>query len=194
MPLRADLAVIADHVAPGSRVLDIGCGDGALMLALREMQCDVRGIEIDGASVERCVAQGLSVVQGDADRDLRDYPDKGFDYAVLSQTLQTAVRPDRMLDELLRVGTRAFVSFPNFAHWRTRAALMFGGRMPVTRSIPVSWYDTQNIHHVTISDFRDLAREKAATIERDWYIASSGPIGRTGANARAEFAVFELSR
>ena len=93
--LRADLAVIADHVAPGSRVLDIGCGDGALMLALREKQCDVRGIEIDGASVERCVAQGLSVVQGDADRDLRDYPDKGFDYAVLSQTLQTAVRPDR---------------------------------------------------------------------------------------------------
>ena len=175
MTLRADLAVIADHVAPGSRVLDIGCGDGALMLALREKQCDVRGIEIDGASVERCVAQGLSVVQGDADRDLRDYPDKGFDYAVLSQT-------------------RAFVSFPNFAHWRTRAALMFGGRMPVTRSIPVSWYETQNIHHVTISDFRDLAREKAATIERDWYFASRGPIGRTGANARAEFAVFELSR
>ena len=194
MTLRADLAVIADHVAPGSRVLDIGCGDGALMLALREMQCDVRGIEIDGASVERCVAQGLSVVQGDADRDLRDYPDKGFDYAGLSQTLQTAVRPDRMLDELLRVGTRAFVSFPNFAHWRTRAALMFGGRMPVTRSIPVSWYETQNIHHVTISDFRDLAREKAATIERDWYFASRGPIGRRGANARAEFAVFELSR
>ena len=179
---------------PGAHVLDIGCGDGALMLALRDLGCDVRGIEIDGASVERCVSQGLSVVQGDADRDLHDYPDKGFDYAVLSQTLQTAVRPDRMLDELRRVGTRAFVSFPNFAHWRTRAALMFGGRMPVTRSIPVSWYETQNIHHVTISDFRDLAREKAATIERDWYFASRGPIGRTGANARAEFAVFELSR
>ena len=194
MTLRVDLAVIADHVAPGSRVLDIGCGDGALMLALREMQCDVRGIEIDGASVERCVAQGLSVVQGDADRDLRDYPDKGFDYAVLSQTLQTAVRPDRMLDELLRVGTRAFVSFPNFAHWRTRAALMFGGRMPVTRSIPVSWYETQNIHHVTVHDFRELAREKGATIVRDWYFAGKRPVSRAGANMRAEFAVFELSR
>ncbi|MBL4718470.1 MAG: methionine biosynthesis protein MetW [Erythrobacter sp.] len=194
MSLRPDLAVIAAHVTPGSRVLDIGCGDGALMLALRDLGCDVRGIEIDGASVERCVSQGLSVVQGDADRDLHDYPDKGFDYAVLSQTLQTAVRPDRMLDELLRVGTRAFVSFPNFAHWRTRAALLVGGRMPVTRSIPVSWYETQNIHHVTIADFRDLARGKSATIERDWYFSHQRPIARIGANARAEFAVFELSR
>ncbi len=122
MSLRPDLAVIAAHVTPGSRVLDIGCGDGALMLALRDLGCDVRGIEIDGASVERCVSQGLSVVQGDADRDLHDYPDKGFDYAVLSQTLQTAVRPDRMLDELLRVGTRALGSFPHFCPVHTSYA------------------------------------------------------------------------
>lgn len=194
MSLRPDLAAIAAHVAPASRVLDIGCGDGALMLALREKGCDVRGIEIDADSVERCVSQGLSVVQGDADRDLADYPDKGFDYAVLSQTLQTAARPDRMLDELLRVGRRAFVSFPNFAHWRTRAALMFGGRMPVTRAIPVSWYETQNIHHVTVKDFRELAREKGARIEGEWFFASERPITRLGANGRAEFAVFELSR
>jgi methionine biosynthesis protein MetW len=194
MSLRPDLAVIAAHVERGSRVLDIGCGDGALMLALREKACDVRGIEIDGDCVERCVSQGLSVVQGDADRDLADYPDKGFDYVVLSQTLQIAERPDRMLDELLRVGTRAFVSFPNFAHWRTRAALMFGGRMPVTRSIPVTWYETQNIHHVTIKDFRELARQKAARIERDWYFAGERSIPRIGANGRAEFAVFELTR
>ena len=194
MSLRPDLAAIAAHVAPASRVLDIGCGDGALMLALREKGCDVRGVEIDGACVERCVSQGLSVVQGDADRDLADYPDKGFDYAILSQTLQTASRPDRMLDQLLRVGTRAFVSFPNFAHWRTRTALLLHGRMPVTRSIPVSWYETQNIHHVTIKDFRELAREKGARIERDWYFAGERPIMRAGANSRAEFAVFELSR
>ena len=192
--IRPDLAVIAGHVSPGSRVLDIGCGDGALMMALREKYCDVRGIEIDGNCVERCVSQGLSVVQGDADRDLADYPDKGFDYAILSQTLQTAARPDRMLDELLRVGTRAFVSFPNFAHWRTRAALMFGGRMPVTRAIPVSWYATENIHHVTVKDFRDLAKDKGARIEREWFFAGERQLGRAGANGRAEFAVFELSR
>ena len=194
MSLRADLAAIASHVAPESRVLDIGCGDGALMLALREADCDVRGIEINGACVERCVSQGLSVVQGDADRDLADYPDKGFDYAILSQTLQTASRPDRMLDELLRVGTRAFVSFPNFAHWRTRAALMFGGRMPVTRALPVSWYETQNIHHVTVDDFRELASQKGARIERQWFFANERAISPSGANWRAEFAVFELSR
>jgi methionine biosynthesis protein MetW len=193
--LRPDLAAIAAHVAPGSRVLDIGCGDGALMAELESAsRCDARGMELDGALVERCVARGLSVVQGDANVDLANYPDKAFDFAVLSQTLQTATRPDAMLDELLRVADKAFVSFPNFAHWRTRAALMFGGRMPVTRALPVSWYETQNIHHVTVEDFRDLARAKGAKIERSWFFANERAISPVGANWRAEFAVFELSR
>ncbi|MEE4201660.1 methionine biosynthesis protein MetW [Erythrobacter sp.] len=192
--LRPDLAAIAARVAAGSRVLDIGCGEGELMAVLEaEKGCDARGLELDAGAVERCVARGLSVVQGDADTDLANYPDKAFDYAVLSQTLQVAARPDLMLGELLRVGRRAFVSFPNFAHWRTRAALMWGGRMPVTRALPVSWYATQNIHHVTIKDFRELAREKGARIEGAWFFANERAIGARGANWRAEFAVFELS-
>ncbi len=193
--LRPDLAAIAKQVKPGSRVLDIGCGDGGLMAAIEaEKGCDARGLELDPAQVGLCVARGLSVVQGDANSDLADYPDKAFDYAILSQTLQTATRPDLMLDELLRVGAKAFVSFPNFAHWRTRTALMLGGRMPVTRALPVTWYETQNIHHVTIEDFRDLAKAKGATIEGSWYFANERAIGPVGANWRAEFAVFELSR
>ena len=194
MSLRPDLAAIFAAIEPGTRVLDIGCGDGALLARLRaDKGADARGMEIDGACVERCVAQGLSVVQGDANRDLADYPDKGFDYTVLSQTLQTAARPDLMLEELLRVGGKAFVSFPNFAHWRTRAALLWQGRMPVTRAIPVSWYETPNIHHVTVKDFRELAREKSARIEREWFFANGKPVGGS-ANWRAEFGVFLLSR
>lgn len=192
--LRPDLAVIAEHIAPGSRVLDIGCGDGALMAALMGRGCDVRGIEIDGRQVERCVARGLSVVQGDANRDLGFYPDGVFDYAVLSQTLQTAERPDRLLGELLRVGHRAFVSFPNFAYWRTRAALMFEGRMPVTRALPVSWYETTNIHHMTIRDFEELVLAVGLRMTRRWSFSRDRQIAGTGANWRAEFAVYELSR
>ena len=192
--LRPDLAVIAAHVRPGTRVLDIGCGEGELMAALAARGCDARGMEIDPVLVERSVARGLSVMQGDADRDLADYPDNSFDYAILSQTLQTAARPDRMLDELLRVGRQAFVSFPNFAHWRMRAALALGGRMPVTRHLPVSWYETENIHHVTVTDFRELLSQKRVRCERAWFFAGGRAFGAFGANWRAEHAVFELSR
>ena len=192
--LRPDLATIAAALPAGARVLDVGCGDGALMAALRTKGCDVRGIEIDGACVEACVARGLSVVQGDADRDLSFYPDGAFDYAVLSQTLQTAARPDHMLAELLRVGARAFVSFPNFAYWRMRVSLMSRGRMPVTRHLPVSWYATRNIHHVTVRDFEALARELGIAIERCWFFTRERNIAPGGANWRAEYALFEVSR
>ncbi len=193
--LRPDLAIIASQIEPGKRVLDIGCGDGALMAGLEaSKQVDARGMELNPAKVARCVARGLSVVQGDADRDLADYPDRAFDYTVLSQTLQTSERPDRMLAELLRVGRQAFVSFPNFAHWRTRTALMFGGRMPVTRALPTSWYATENIHHVTVEDFRDVVREQGASITRCWFLANNREISALGSNWRAEFAVFQLTR
>lgn len=193
--LRPDLAVIARHVAPGSRVLDVGCGEGELMAVLQaEKQVDARGMEIDPEEVERAVSRGLSVVQGDANRDLADYPDDAFDYAVLSQTLQTAERPDLMLGELLRIGRKAFVSFPNFAHWRMRASLLWNGRMPVTRHLPVSWYETQNIHHVTVTDFRELLREKGVAIERSWFFSGETELSALGANWRAEYAVYLLSR
>jgi methionine biosynthesis protein MetW len=193
--LRPDLAVIATHVKFGSRVLDIGCGTGELMEALQtQMGCDARGMEIDPEAVEQCVARGLSAVQGDANRDLADYPDDAFDYAILSQTLQTAERPDLMLDQLLRIGRKAFVSFPNFAHWRMRASLMWNGRMPVTRHLPVSWYETQNIHHVTVTDFRQLLADKGVRIERSWFFSGGNELFGPGANWRAEYAVFLLSR
>jgi methionine biosynthesis protein MetW len=193
--LRPDLAVIARHVASGSRVLDVGCGDGELMAVLQaEKQADARGMEIDAEAVEKCVARGLSAVQGDADRDLADYPDGAFDYAILSQTLQTAERPDLMLEELLRIGRKAFVSFPNFAHWRMRLSLLWNGRMPVTRHLPVSWYETQNIHHVTVTDFGELLRDKGVAIERSWFFSGEKEIGAAGANWRAEYAVYLLSR
>ncbi len=192
---RPDLALIADHVAPGARVLDIGCGDGALLAALRdEKGVDARGMEIDPAKVEQCVSKGLSVIQGDANTDLAFYPDDAFDYAILSQTLQTTVRPDVMLDELLRVGRKAFVSFPNFAHWRVRMALLWRGRMPVTRQLTYTWYDTPNIHHLTIADFRDLLAAKGVRTERCWFIADGREIGVAGANWRAQNAVFQISR
>ena len=194
-PLRPDLALIAAHVAAGARVLDVGCGDGALMAALRdERGCDARGMELDSHNVAECVGRGLSVIQGDADVDLAFYPDASFDYAILSQTLQTTKRPDRVLEELLRIGRRAFVSFPNFGHWRVRTALLWGGRMPVTRLLPVEWYETPNIHHLTIADFQDLVVQRGLKVEGAWFLNGDSLIRPAFANYRAEHAVFLLAR
>ena len=193
--LRPDLAVIADNVRTGSRILDVGCGDGQLMAALRDNKdVDARGLEIDPVNVATAVSRGLSVVQGNADTDLADYPDNSFDYAILSQTLQTTHRPDLVLDHLLRIGRHAFVSFPNFAQWRIRFAHMFGGRMPVTEQLPHRWYDTPNIHHVTIDDFRSYLKDRNLVIEGQWFLSGDRPRKENMANLMAEHAIFLLRR
>lgn len=193
--LRPDLAIIAENVTPASRVLDVGCGDGELMAVLRDRRrVDARGIEIDPHNVSAAVARGLSVIQGDADTDLANYPTDAFDYAILSQTLQTARAPDRVLEELLRIGRRAFVSFPNFAYWRVRWSLLWGGRMPVTPALPVSWYETQNIHQLTIDDFRAFVAERGITVEDAWFLTGDRRRTAAAANFRAEHAVFLLRR
>lgn len=193
--LRPDLAVIAANVEPGSSLLDVGCGDGTLMAALRdEKGCDARGMELDPTNVGECVAKGLSVIQGDADRDLAFYPDASLDYAILSQTLQTTMRPDKVLEELLRIGRKAFVSFPNFGHWQVRLSLLWNGRMPVTRLLPVAWYETPNIHHLTIDDFRALVDERGIKVEGSWFLSGDTSCSAAAANFRAEHAVFLLSR
>ena len=193
MTLRPDLAIIASHVVRGARILDVGCGDGALMAALRDDRgCDARGLELEPTNVAAAVGRGLSVIQGDADTDLADYPDASFDYAILSQTLQTTRRPDWVLEQLLRIGRHAFVSFPNFAHWRVRASLLLGGRMPVTRLLPIAWYATPNIHHVTVDDFRALVKERGIAIEGAWFLSGDQQTGSGLANLLAEHAVFLL--
>jgi len=197
--LRKDLRLIADMIEPGARVLDIGCGDGALLAYLaREKGIDARGMELSQSGVNACVRHGLSVIQGDADRDLDAFPAGAFDVVVLSQTLQATRRPRHVVEALVRIGKRAIVSFPNFGFWRIRLSLLSRGRMPVSELLSNSWYDTPNIHLCTIRDFVGLCDEIGTKIERSVTLDRHGrpfsldPRGGL-ANLLAEQGMFVLS-
>jgi methionine biosynthesis protein MetW len=199
-PLRGDLRLVAEMIAARSRVLDIGCGDGVLLASLaRQKGIDGRGMELSQSGVNACVRHGLSVIQGDADHDLEDYPSDAFDYVVLSQTLQATHQPKRVLEHLVRIGRRAIVSFPNFGHWRIRFGLLTQGRMPLTPALAHPWYETPNIHLCTILDFVALCDELGVSIERSVALDRNGmpyrlnPRG-TLANWLAEQALFLLRR
>lgn len=197
--LRADQRLIAELIPLGARVLDLGCGDGTLLARLRdERQAIVRGVEIDLDDVATCVERDVPVYQGDLDEGLADIPDDRFDVVILSQTLQVVKRPRLVLTEMLRVGRRSVVSFPNFGHWRVRAHLALRGRMPVSEAIPYSWYDTPNIHHTTIADFRDFSADCGAVVEREIpFVARADGhphLVRRLPNLLADEAIFVLRR
>ena len=187
---RPDFHVIGEIIQPGSRVLDLGCGEGALLAWLVEnKQVLARGVEIEASQVRKAIACGVSAYQGDIEEGLADYPDKAFDYVILSQTLQETRAPQRVLREMLRVGRRAIVAFPNFGHWRVRLAHLFTGGAPRTALFPHDWYDSPNIHFLTVHDFESLARKEGWKVDRRIFLQGTQRIS-AWPNLLAEVAVF----
>lgn len=191
---RSDYAIIGDIVEPASRVLDLGCGEGELLAWLAaNKNVEARGVEISGSRVQRAIARGVSVYQGDIDEGLADYPDQVFDYVILSQTLQETHKPLAVLREMLRVGRRAIVAFPNFAHWTVRLSMLRTGQAPKTRLFPYEWYESPNIHFVTVHDFETLVRGEDIEIERRYFLAGHRKVTFMP-NLRAEVAVYLVRR
>ena len=199
LSIRKDWTLIESLIEANSKVLDIGCGAGGLMSQLeKNIQAKTNGIEVSANLTQKAIAQGFNVVQGNAEKDLKQYSNKSFDYVILSQTLQAMIRPKEMLLELLRIGGKAIVSFPNFGHWTIRLQLLLLGKMPVTKGLPYAWYETPNIHFFTIKDFQNLCQKSNIIIEKGLALTSGGKqveisSGLSGANLFTNEAIFLLS-
>jgi methionine biosynthesis protein MetW len=191
---RSDYAIIGEIVEPRTKVLDLGCGEGELLEWLAQTKgVDARGVEISGARVQRAIARGVSVFQSDIDAGLADYPDHAFDYVILSQTLQETRHPRQVLREMLRVGRRGIVAFPNFGHWRVRFSMLTSGGAPRTRLFPYEWYESPNIHFLTVRDFENLVALEGIAIERRYFLSGSRKV-HSLPNLMAEVAVYLVSR
>ena len=189
---RSDYAIIGDLIEPGSMVLDLGCGSGELLAWLAEnKQVNGRGVEIDGGKVQQAIARGVSVYQGEIEKALQDYPDKIFDYVILSQTLQETMAPMKVLTAMLRVARKAIVAFPNFGHWRVRWSHLVSGRAPRTHLFPYEWYESPNIHFLTVDDFESLVSRERWQVYRRIFLAGDREV-RFVPNLTAEIAVFLL--
>ena len=191
---RSDYAIIGQIVEPNTRVLDLGCGEGELLEWLaHNKNVDARGVEISGAKVQRAIARGVSVFQSDIDAGLADFPGQAFDYVILSQTLQETRHPREVLREMLRVGLRGIVAFPNFGHWAVRLSMLVSGRAPRTSLFPYEWYDSPNIHFLTVHDFEDLADLEGLHVERRYFLSGRRKV-KALPNLRAEVAVYLVRR
>lgn len=168
---RIDFSLIGEWIEPKSRVLDLGCGDGTLLeYLIKTKEVTATGVNINSEEIIACAAKGISVIQQDLNEPLSNFKDQSYDYVILSQTLQVVKHPDRIMKEILRVGKKALVSFPNFSHYSIRFSLLFGGKMPRSKSLPWTWYDTPNIHHLTLKDFREFCEKYDIKILKEYHL------------------------
>ena len=198
--MKQEFKIISDFIEKNTRVLDVGCGDGTLMEYLKiNKEIDIRGIEISKSNSQKCVSKGLTVIEGDAEKDLTQFPDSSFDFVILSQTLQAFLNPEIVIQELLRVGKKAIVTVPNFGFWKVRLHLLIKGTMPITKNLPDEWYNTPNLHMCTIKDFynfchdREIKLDKALALHNE-KISSINETNLNIKNLSAELGIFLIGK